>query len=183
MPRRCRAGIFGRGTANRELLKHKDHKGTQRTAQILNHDGHNEHDERHETRATRTPPHGKLKRSTGESAMKAQTERPTSAPAIHPLVADKLPQVRELCRKHHVRTLWLFGSAAQGGFDPAKSDLDFAVEYLPETTYGFDGDWWVLKESLEALFARKVDLVAVEAIRNHYFREEVEETRVALYAA
>ncbi len=115
--------------------------------------------------------------------MKAQSERSASQPAIHPLVAEKLPQVRELCRKHHVRTLWLFGSAAQGQFDPAKSDLDFAVDYLPETTYGFNGDWWVLKESLEVLFARKVDLVAVEAIRNRFFREEIEETRVELYAA
>jgi predicted nucleotidyltransferase len=41
----------------------------------------------------------------------------------------------------------------------------------------------VLKESLEDLFVRKVDLVAVEAIRNRFFREEVEETRVQLYAA
>jgi hypothetical protein len=113
--------------------------------------------------------------------MNTQPERPTPQPAIHPVVADKLPQVRELCRKHHVRTLWLFGSAAQGGFDPAKSDLDFAVEYLPESVRGFDGDWWVLKESLEMLFGRKVDLVAVEAIRNRFLKEAVERTRVELY--
>jgi predicted nucleotidyltransferase len=40
-----------------------------------------------------------------------------------------------------------------------------------------------LKESLEQLFGRPVDLVAAAAIHNPYFRESVEGGRVLLYAA
>jgi hypothetical protein len=34
-----------------------------------------------------------------------------------------------LCRKHRVRRLEVFGSAADGTFDPERSDIDFLVEY------------------------------------------------------
>jgi predicted nucleotidyltransferase len=32
-----------------------------------------------------------------------------------------------LCRRFHVRRLDLFGSAAEGSFNPERSDLDFLV--------------------------------------------------------
>src|SRR5882672_3553421 len=33
-------------------------------------------------------------------------------------------ELTELCRRHCVRTLEVFGSAADGSFDPSRSDLD-----------------------------------------------------------
>jgi hypothetical protein len=102
---------------------------------------------------------------------------------MHPLVQNKLPEIAELCRRYHVRRLDLFGSAAGDRFDPERSDIDFVVEYLPEAAKGFGGDYFALKEALETLFNRNVDLVSFKAIRNPYFLEEVEETRVGIYAA
>jgi len=40
-----------------------------------------------------------------------------------------------------------------------------------------------LLEALEQLFNRPVDLVVASAIKNPYFRESIERTRVLLYAA
>jgi predicted nucleotidyltransferase len=40
-----------------------------------------------------------------------------------------------------------------------------------------------LLESLEQLFGRPVDLVVESAIKNPYFRQAIEPTRVLLYAA
>ena len=40
-------------------------------------------------------------------------------------------ELRDLCRRFHVRRLEVFGSAARGDFDPARSDLDFLVEFQP----------------------------------------------------
>ena len=40
-----------------------------------------------------------------------------------------------------------------------------------------------LKESLEQLFGRPVDLVAAAAIRNPYLRESVDRGKTLLYAA
>jgi predicted nucleotidyltransferase len=48
---------------------------------------------------------------------------------MNPLTDDKLLEVQALCRRFGLLRLDLFGSAATGAFDPARSDMDFIVEY------------------------------------------------------
>ena len=43
-------------------------------------------------------------------------------------------ELRDLCRRFHVRRLEVFGSAARGDFDPARSDIDFLVEFAEDDT-------------------------------------------------
>jgi uncharacterized protein len=88
-----------------------------------------------------------------------------------------------LCRKYQVRRLELFGSGANGRFDPDESDLDFLVEF--DKTGGIDivDQFFGLHESLEKLFGRKVDLVEEKVIKNPYFRQGVNRARRLLYAA
>jgi predicted nucleotidyltransferase len=79
--------------------------------------------------------------------------------------------------------LELFGSAADGTFDAARSDLDFLVEFLPTAaTRTFHG-FFDLKDSLQQLFGREVDLVMPSAIRNPYVLKMVNRQRKVLYAA
>ena len=47
------------------------------------------------------------------------------------LVRQQHSHLLQLCQKHHVRRLEVFGSAADETFQPDTSDLDFLVEYLP----------------------------------------------------
>ena len=78
----------------------------------------------------------------------------------------------------------LFGSAATGCFDPIASDLDFLVEFEPESPMGPFHPFFDFQAALEQLFGRPVDLVERSAIRNPYFRQAVERgERVLLYAA
>ncbi len=77
----------------------------------------------------------------------------------------------------------LFGSSATGRFDAGRSDLDFLVEFLPLQPGQHADAYFGLKEELEALFDRNVDLVMNSAVVNPYFREELDRTRTALYAA
>jgi predicted nucleotidyltransferase len=88
-----------------------------------------------------------------------------------------------LCRRHHVRQLDLFGSAARGTFDPARSDLDFVVSFDALPPADFADAFFGLQEALVALFGRPVDLLTAESIRNPYLRESIERTRQVLYAA
>ncbi len=88
-----------------------------------------------------------------------------------------------LCRTHRVRRLELFGSAADGTFDPARSDLDFLVEYLPPRPGEYFEMYFGLVEALEALFERKVDLVDVECLKNPYFIAGVNKSRTPIYDA
>ncbi len=96
---------------------------------------------------------------------------------------EKLPQLERLCRRFLVKRLEVFGSVATDRFDPGSSDLDFLVEYLPEARQDRVEAYFGLKLALEELFGREVDLVEREAIRNPYFREETEATKVLVYAA
>jgi predicted nucleotidyltransferase len=99
-----------------------------------------------------------------------------------PLIDTKRAEIAELCRRYHVRRLEVFGSAAQGDFDPQRSDVDFLVEFDPDHRANAFDDYFELKENLESLLGRSVDLVVEKAIRNPYFRASVERTREPVYA-
>ena len=92
--------------------------------------------------------------------------------------SDALPA---LCRRFHVRQFDLFGSAADGRFDPARSDLDFLVafEELPDAAYA--DAYFGLHEGLIALFGRAVDLVTEPALENPYLRRRIEARRQRLF--
>ena len=91
--------------------------------------------------------------------------------------------LQQLCRKHRVLRLEVFGSAADGTFQPASSDLDFLVEYQPLTNGEYVDAYFGLLSDLEDLFDRKIDLVVDHAIRNPYFRKGVDQSRKVIYAA
>jgi len=81
-----------------------------------------------------------------------------------------------ICRRHGVSRLEVFGSAARGGdFDPARSDADFLVTFEPAVRNDL-GALVELKDELEKLLGRPVDLVereAVEASRNFIRRQAI----------
>jgi predicted nucleotidyltransferase len=102
---------------------------------------------------------------------------------LPPLIAEKQAAIAALCRRSRARRLDLFGSGARPDFNAERSDLDFLVvfdELLPVES--FDA-YFTLKEGLEILFARQVDLVVERAIRNPYFKQRVQAERQPVYAA
>ena len=102
--------------------------------------------------------------------------------ALPQIVTEHLDEVRALCEKYSVRKLTIFGSAVKGTFDPEKSDLDFVVEFLPDTKRsGFDDPYFSLLIGLQEVFGREVDLVERKAIRNPYFVKVLALTERALY--
>jgi predicted nucleotidyltransferase len=101
--------------------------------------------------------------------------------ALPPLLEQNLAAIRELCTKHGVKRLAVFGSAARGMFDPARSDVDFVVEFFPAAK-GFDV-YFDFKFALQDLLGRTVDLVELKAVENPYFRRSVEAAEREIYAA
>ena len=100
-----------------------------------------------------------------------------------PEIDRRRAELEALCRRFGVRRLAVFGSAATGGFQSTTSDLDFLAEFEPPTGTGYADRYFGLLEALEGLFGRPVDLVVASAIKNPYFRESIDKTRVSLYAA
>ncbi|MBM4031743.1 MAG: hypothetical protein FJ291_08165 [Planctomycetes bacterium] len=100
------------------------------------------------------------------------------------IVEEKLDAIVRLCRRYRVRSLELFGSAATGkGFDPARSDVDFLVEFLPLEPVEHAAAYFGLLRALDDLFQREVDLLEATAISNPYFLTSVNRNRSLLYAA
>ena len=87
-----------------------------------------------------------------------------------------------VCQEHGVRRLDLFGSATGDQFDPSQSDIDFIVEFGPTAQPQLFIHHFALKQALESLFARPVDLVMAGAMRNPYFIESAVRTRRPVYA-
>lgn len=103
--------------------------------------------------------------------------------ARRPSIAIPTELLADLCRKHRVRSLCLFGSAVTPDFDPTRSDLDFLVEFGPLSPEDHSGAYFGLLDDLRTMFGRPVDLAEVGALRNPYFRAAVESSKVPLYAA
>jgi predicted nucleotidyltransferase len=99
------------------------------------------------------------------------------------LIEQHLNGLIDLCRKYSVKRLDLIGSALRNDFDPDSSDLDFVVEFNGFTVQNAADRFLGLMIELEDLFGRKIDLVSYPAIRNPYFKQVVDQTRVNLYAA
>ena len=92
--------------------------------------------------------------------------------------------IAEFCRKWKITEFALFGSVLREDFRP-DSDVDVLVTFSP------DSDWGVehlldMKEELETLFGRTVDLVEkrlVEESRNYIRRKHILSHMEAVYAA
>lgn len=89
----------------------------------------------------------------------------TSLEAIRLALQAELPRLEA---RYSVRSLAVFGSFARGEAGP-KSDVDLLVEFeRPVGLFAFLG----LKEELEALLQRPVDLVVREALKAQ-LREQI----------
>ena len=75
-----------------------------------------------------------------------------------------------------------FGSILRSDFDAQQSDVDVLVEFQPEVADSFT-NFLDLKEALEALFERPVDLVEGRAIRNRRLRYHIDQSKTPIYAA
>jgi predicted nucleotidyltransferase len=92
----------------------------------------------------------------------------------------QLDQLAEVCRRHHVRELAVFGSVARGQSRP-DSDIDVLVEFEPDARVGFLA-LARLAHELTGLFRRKVDLVPKDGLKPR-IRDQVLSEAEVLFAA
>ena len=111
------------------------------------------------------------------------TKFKTGTWAMIELIEKKKARLIQLCRKHRVKKLELFGSAALGDFQEGKSDLDFLVEFLPLAEGQYANAYFGLLEDLESILNCPVELVMPTTITNPYFIEGIRKSRITLYAA
>lgn len=102
---------------------------------------------------------------------------------MHPLIERNRPQIAMLCQRYCVRRLEVFGSVLRDDFDTASSDVDLAVEFEPAVPGQRLQQYFGLKDELEHLFARPVDLLELTAMENTRLKRLIERTKIPVYAA
>jgi predicted nucleotidyltransferase len=98
------------------------------------------------------------------------------------LVDQHRDEVVALCRLAGARRLDVFGSAVRADFDLQSSDLDFLVEFDDVPPAAYAKAYFALKDGLESLFGRPVDLVTGSSLANPYFRERILAECQSVYA-
>ena len=98
------------------------------------------------------------------------------------IIEQHREQLAAVCRHSRALRLDAFGSTVRDDFDPATSDLDFIVEFEPLAPVPYAEAFFTLKEDLEALFRRPVDLVTEGSIDNPYLRRRIDAQRQTVYA-
>lgn len=98
------------------------------------------------------------------------------------LSTEQKETLHTLCEKYFVKRLWLFGSAVTENFDPARSDIDLLVEFGEPFGMSPAAQFFDFWEELKTLFARDVELVERNAIKNPYFLATVSAQEQLLYA-
>jgi uncharacterized protein len=102
---------------------------------------------------------------------------------VHPSVAAALPEIAALCERLGVSRMDLFGSATGSGFDEHTSDVDVAVEFGDRASANYFDTYFALKEGLEQLFGRQVDVAVASSVQNPYVLRQLRSEAELLYAA
>ncbi|REJ98634.1 MAG: DNA polymerase subunit beta [Planctomycetota bacterium] len=89
-------------------------------------------------------------------------------------------RLEALCRKWRVSELSLFGSVLREDFGP-ESDVDVLVSFDEDAPWSL-WDLIAMQDELAELFARPVDLVEREGLRNPFRRQRILENRKLIYA-
>ncbi len=93
-----------------------------------------------------------------------------------------MQRIIDLCLKHKVKILAVFGSILTDRFND-QSNVDLLVNF--DTTdhekWDYVTNYFDFQEALEKVFGRKVDLVVEKELKNKYFIANVNRTKQMIY--
>jgi predicted nucleotidyltransferase len=88
--------------------------------------------------------------------------------------------IQQLCKTSKVKSLFAFGSVTRDDFTDL-SDVDLVVDFDEKDPFKYTDLYFNLKEKLEDILKRQVDLLEERAIRNRIFRQQLDNTKVKIY--
>lgn len=96
------------------------------------------------------------------------------------LIETNMNKIIALCKKYKVARLWVFGSILTSRFND-DSDVDFSVEFQNNMIDDIFVVFFDFIEEMQSILGRKVDMVDETAIKNPYFRKELDATKTLIY--
>jgi len=98
------------------------------------------------------------------------------------IIEKNIDIIRELCKKHKVANLFVFGSVLTDRFNEG-SDIDFIVDFKDVDLYEYADNYFDFKFSLEDIFQREIDLLEDQAVRNPYLRKSIDSSKRLVYGS
>lgn len=96
------------------------------------------------------------------------------------LSQEEILKISQLCQSNKVRSLHAFGSVTREDFNP-NSDIDLIVDFEEKDPFAYTDLYFNLKEALERLFNRPVDLLEWRSRRNPIFQQVLDQSKVLVY--
>lgn len=100
------------------------------------------------------------------------------------LITENLASIKTLCKEHHVKELYLFGSASRKDFRES-SDVDFLYVFDKQKIEKgqYADNYFDLLFNLQNLLGKKIDLVSLSNLNNQFFIQSIEKDKMKLYEA
>ena len=90
-------------------------------------------------------------------------------------------EIAQFCQDHKISEFAIFGSILREDFSPT-SDVDVLVTFTPDCRYSLL-DLAMIKEQLQAIFNRDVDIVEKAGLKNPFRNKEILDHMEVIYAA
>lgn len=101
---------------------------------------------------------------------------------MHRILTDNIENLKALCLKYKVKSLYAFGSVCTEHFDE-NSDIDLLISFKTMDFGDYADTYFELADRFEILFQRPVDLVTDKSLGNPYFIESINKTKTPIYEA
>ncbi len=96
------------------------------------------------------------------------------------MVEKNRNQIKKLCEQYRVKTF--FADRVLMGKDLKEDpDLGFIVDFEETDPFKYTDLYFQLKESLEKLLNRKINLIEERGIKNQILKKELESTKALIY--
>ena len=89
-------------------------------------------------------------------------------------------KIKELCTEYNVKSLFAFGSVCTNNYNE-NSDIDLLISFKSMSFADKADAYFDLAEKFEKLLNRSVDLVTDKSLKNPYFIDSLNKTKVLLY--
>src|SRR5665647_2431872 len=96
------------------------------------------------------------------------------------ILDEHIIDVRKLCTNYNVKELYAFGSVLTNEFN-TESDVDLVVDFDPIDTALYADNYYDFKFSLQNILKRPIDLLEEKAIKNPYFKQNLNQQRQLIY--
>lgn len=89
-------------------------------------------------------------------------------------------KLKTICKSHLVTKMYMFGSAASSTMKK-NSDVDILVNFAEMDLYNYFDNLLSLKEKLELIFKKPVDLLEEQAVNNPFLKRSIDRNKILIY--